>query len=53
MPTSSITEATSLSLSISSEAWQKVVSFPPDPSKEDDRLENLIVATILTFKSAV
>lgn len=52
MPTSSITEATSLSLSISSEAWEKVVSFPPDPSQEDDRLENLIVATILTFKSA-
>lgn len=52
MSTSSITEATSLSLSISSEAWEKVVSFPPDPSQEDDRLENLIVATILTFKSA-
>lgn len=52
MPTSSITEATSLSLSISSEAWEKVVSFPPDPSQGDDRLENLIVATILTFKSA-
>ncbi|WP_425294587.1 hypothetical protein [Klebsiella pneumoniae] len=34
------------------EAWEKVVSFPPDPSQEDDRLENLIVATMLTFKSA-
>lgn len=31
---------------------EKVVSFPPDPSQEDDRLENLIVATMLTFKSA-
>ncbi len=32
MPISTITEATSSSLSISSEAWEKVVSFPPDPS---------------------
>lgn len=52
MPTSSCPEAKSLSLSVSSEAWEKVVSFPPDPSQEDDRLENLIVATMLTFKSA-
>lgn len=52
MPTSSCPEAKSLSLSVSSEAWDKVVSFLPDPSQEDDRLENLIVATMLTFKSA-
>ncbi|WP_154923286.1 hypothetical protein [Klebsiella grimontii] len=52
MPTSSCPEAKSLSLSVSSEAREKVVSFPPDPSQEDDRLENLIVATMLTFKSA-
>ena len=52
MPTSPCPEAKSLSLSVSTEAWEKVVSFPPDPSQEDDRLENLIVATILTFKSA-
>lgn len=52
MPTSSITEAKSLTLSVSTEAWEKVVSFPPDPTQEDDRLENLIVATMLTFKSA-
>ncbi|EAW7984090.1 hypothetical protein F4V72_11030 [Salmonella enterica subsp. diarizonae] len=52
MPTSSCPEAKSLSLSVSTEAWEKVVSFPSDPSQEDDRLENLIVATILTFKSA-
>ncbi|EDR3007042.1 hypothetical protein XJ06_001201 [Salmonella enterica subsp. enterica] len=52
MPTSSCPEAKSLSLSVSPEAWEKVVSFPPDPSQEDDRLENLIVATMLTFKSA-
>ncbi|ECC1693023.1 hypothetical protein DPB93_08020 [Salmonella enterica subsp. salamae] len=52
MPTSSSTEAKSFSLSVSSEAWEKVVSFPPDPSQEDDRLETLIVATMLTFKSA-
>ena len=52
MPTSSYPEAKSLSLSVSTEAWEKVVSFPPDPSQEDDRLENLIVATMLTFKSA-
>lgn len=52
MPTSSCPEAKSLSLSVSSEAWEKVVSFPSDPSQEDDRLENLIVATMLTFKSA-
>ncbi|ESN46119.1 Uncharacterised protein [Klebsiella variicola] len=52
MPTSSCPEAKSLSLSVSSEAWEKVVSFPPNPSQEDDRLENLIVATMLTFKSA-
>ncbi|ELY7234706.1 TPA: hypothetical protein ACMEXA_003019 [Klebsiella variicola subsp. variicola] len=52
MPTSSCSEAKSLSLSVSPEAWEKVVSFSPDPSQEDDRLENLIVASILTFKSA-
>ncbi|EAN1156036.1 hypothetical protein FC075_16035 [Salmonella enterica] len=52
MPTSSCPEAKSLSLSVSPEAWEKVVSFPPDPSQEDNRLENLIVATMLTFKSA-
>lgn len=52
MPTSSCLEAKSLSLSVSTEAWDKVVSFPPDPSQEDDRLENLIVAAILTFRSA-
>ncbi|HCJ0624834.1 Uncharacterised protein [Klebsiella variicola] len=52
MPTSSCPEAKSLSLSVSSEAWEKVVSFPPDPSQEDNRLENLIVATMLTFESA-
>ncbi|MFP5827934.1 hypothetical protein ACLD39_22120 [Salmonella sp. 741265081_PST] len=52
MPTSSCPEAKSLSLSVSPEAWEKVVSFPLDPSQEDDRLENLIVATMLTFKSA-
>lgn len=52
MPTSPCPEAKSLSLSVSTEAWEKVVSFPPDPSQEDDRLENLIVATMLTFKSA-
>lgn len=51
MPTSSCPEAKSLSLSVSTEAWEKVVSFPPDPSQEHDRLENLIVATMLTFKS--
>lgn len=44
MPTSSCPEAKSLSLSVSSKAWEKVVSFPPDPSQEDNRLENLIVA---------
>lgn len=32
MPTSSCPEAKSLSLSVSTEAWEKVVSFPPDPS---------------------
>ncbi|MER44070.1 hypothetical protein ED033_17400 [Salmonella enterica] len=52
MSTSSCPEAKSLSLSVSTEAWEKVVSFPSDPSQEDDRLENLIVATMLTFKSA-
>lgn len=52
MPTSSCPQAKSLSLSVSSEAWEKVVSFPPDPSQEDDHLENLIVVTMLTFKSA-
>ncbi len=52
MPTSPCPEAKSLSLSVSPEAWEKVVSFPLDPSQEDDRLENLIVATMLIFKSA-
>lgn len=44
MPTSSCPKAKSLSLSVSSKSWEKVVSFPPDPSQEDNRLENLIVA---------
>lgn len=52
MPTSSIAQVKSLSLSVSIEAWHKVVSFPPDPTQEDGRLENLIVATMLTFRSA-
>lgn len=38
MPTSPCPEAKSLSLSVSTEAWEKVVSFPPDPSQEDGRL---------------
>ncbi|WP_155026270.1 hypothetical protein [Enterobacter bugandensis] len=52
MPTSSCPEAKSLSLSVSPEAWEKVVSFPPALSQEENRLKNLIVATMLTFKSA-
>lgn len=52
MPTSSIVEAVSLSLFISSKAWEKVVSFPSDPSQEDNYPENLIVVTMLAFRSA-